>query len=104
MRGISALVVTLALAVAVSAGAPPAGASEPCGDPAPGGAMQCCDEAPGAFGCSIGDCAGMGAVLVVAEPDRGYASHGSVVPLAGVEPLIARASRAPDTAPPKPVV
>ena len=66
--------------------------------------MDCCGSAPAALGCPITDCVGAGAALPMAVPGLGHAIRISDSPGTSVARLICPPARAPETAPPKPVV
>jgi hypothetical protein len=104
MRKTLAILLAVTLAAALPAAARSSAEGAPCAAVAAASGTDCCTGAPAAAECPVTDCAGAGTALAVASPDRGHASRMSDAPLASVARLIAPPARAPDTAPPKPVV
>lgn len=104
MRRVLALLLAVTLAAALPATAQPLGDGAPCAAVASASGTDCCGSAPAVVECPITDCAGTGAALPIALPDLGYAGRISDSPGTSVAWLICPPARAPDTAPPKPVV
>jgi hypothetical protein len=104
MRRALALFLAVTLAAALPATARPSDAGAPCAAVASASGTDCCGSAPAVVECPITDCAGAGAALPVAVPDLGHAVRTSDSPGTAVARLISPPTRAPDTAPPKPVV
>lgn len=104
MRETLAVLLALTLATAFPAVAQPSAAGAYCGAGADVAGPDCCPSMPAATDCQSADCAGSGAALPVAPPERGHASGITDSPETAVTQLIAPTARAPDTAPPKPVI
>lgn len=103
MRKFLAIVIGLALAAAFPVLAQPSADAAPCPELQASAVSDCCGTSPAAAECPVTDCAGAGAALPVASPDRGHVSLVSNSPATRDARLIARPAQAPDTAPPKPV-
>jgi hypothetical protein len=99
-----AFILAVTLAAAFPAAAQAAGTGEPCGTESGASWTDCCSGTPRAADCPVSDCAGAGAALPVAGADRGCAALITDSPETLLARLIAPLARAPDTAPPKPVV
>jgi hypothetical protein len=99
MRRALALLLAVTLAAAFPAAAQLSGTGASCGAEASSSGTDCCGSSPAAA-----DCAGAGAALLLASPDRELASRISDSPETFLARLIAPPARAPDTAPPKPAV
>jgi hypothetical protein len=104
MRRTLAFLLALTLAAAFPAAAQPPAPGAYCGAGVNLTGPDCCPSTPAAADCQSTDCAGSGAALAVALPDRGYGAGIADSPRTSVTQLIAPPARAPDTAPPKPVV
>jgi hypothetical protein len=104
MRRVFVIVVALTLAAAFPVAAQSSANAAHCAALAASSGTHCCGSAPAAPECTISDCAGAGAALLVGSPDRGHAARISVSPATFVVRLVDRPARAPDTAPPKPAV
>jgi hypothetical protein len=99
-----ALLLAVTLAAAFPAAAQLPGVDAPCGTEASSSGTDCCGTTPAAADCQAADCAGAGAALLLASPDRGLASRITDSPEIFLARSIAPLARAPDTAPPKPLV
>jgi hypothetical protein len=99
-----ALLLAVTLTAAFPAAAQPSALGAYCGAGADVTGPDCCPNPTAATDCQSADCAGSGAALPVALPERGYAPGIADSPRTPVTQLIAPPARAPDTAPPKPVV
>ena len=97
---IAILAVTLAAAFPAAAQLPGTGA--PCGAEASSSGTDCCGSTLAGIDCQAAGCAG--AALLLASPDRGFASRITDSPETFLARSIAPPARAPDTAPPKPAV
>ncbi|MGE3376494.1 MAG: hypothetical protein AB7O37_23430 [Vicinamibacteria bacterium] len=102
MRKLLALIIGLSLATAFSAGAQPPGDPERCPELYASSEAGCCGDAPATQDCTGKHCAGV--VLPVAPATRGHAPCASSSAATRVTQFIAGPARAPDTAPPKPLV
>lgn len=94
---------TLAFAAALPVGAQAIDLDTACGG-VQADAADCCLSVPLAGDCEVTGCAGSGSALPVALPRAGLLSRMSDAPKSSVARLYVPPARAPDTAPPKPVV
>jgi len=104
MRKCFTLLLVLTLAAALPAAAQMSDAGTHCGAQSGADGSNCCESAPATANCQTTDCAGAGAMLLVASSDPRFASRVSDSPESFLARLIAPPGRAPDTAPPKLVV
>lgn len=99
------LLLALMLAAALPAAAQPMSTGSSCDTAAAGvGATDCCGDAGATPDCRPGDCAGGGAIMLMSGAERTFAALVSQTAQRPVARLLAPPARAPDTAPPKPVV
>jgi hypothetical protein len=94
-----------AFAAALPAAAQPLYAEASCDIAAAGVvATDCCGDAGATADCRPGDCAGGGAIMLMSGAERAFAALVSQSAQRPVARILAPLARAPDTAPPKPVV
>lgn len=99
------LLLVLMLAAALPATAQPMSAGSSC-DIAVAGAVatDCCGDTGATPDCRPGDCAGGSAMMLMSGAEGTFAALASQTAQRSVARLRAPPARAPDTAPPKPVV